>query len=110
MDDQDCRFVLLAGGVLGRTDDMMIIRGVKHFSQLRLNRSFEVFPEVLEYRLTAYKKGSMDELLVEVEDRLEKPERIINELQLRLGLRVEVKPVEIGTLPPLRIKRQEVCG
>lgn len=102
-DDQDGRFVLLAGGVLGRTDDMMIIRGVNIFPT-SIEQILRSFPEVLEYRLTAHKKGSMDELSVEVEDRLEQPARIIKELQLRLGLRVEVKTVPIGTLPRYELK------
>lgn len=104
-DDQDCRFVLLAGGVLGRTDDMMIIRGVNIFPT-SIEQILRSFPEVLEYRLTAYKKGSMDELSVEVEDRLEQPERIVKELQLRLGLRVEVKAVQLGSLPRYELKGQ----
>ncbi len=102
-DDQDCRFVLLAGGVLGRTDDMMIIRGVNLFPT-SIEQILRSFPEVLEYRLTAYKKGSMDEVTVEVEDRLEQPERIVKELQLRLGLRVDVKTVAIGSLPRYELK------
>lgn len=102
-DDQDCRFVLLAGGVLGRTDDMMIIRGVNIFPT-SIEQILRSFPEVLEYRLTAHKRGSMDELSVEVEDRLEQPERIVKELQLRLGLRVEVKTVPLGSLPRYELK------
>lgn len=102
-DDQDCRFVLLAGGVLGRTDDMMIIRGVNIFPT-SIEQILRSFPEVLEYRLTAFKKGPMDEMSVEVEDRLDQPERIIQELQLRLGLRVDVTSVEIGSLPRYELK------
>lgn len=102
-DDQECRFVLLAGGVLGRTDDMMIIRGVNIFPT-SIEQILRSFPEVLEYRLTAYKRGSMDEVTVEVEDRLNQPDRIVKELQLRLGLRVDVKTVEIGSLPRYELK------
>ena len=102
-DDQESRFVLLQGGVLGRTDDMMIIRGVNIFPT-SIEQILRSFPEVLEFRLTAYKRGSMDELKVEVEDRLNEPERIVSELQLRLGLRVDVETVEIGSLPRFELK------
>ncbi len=102
-DDQESRFVLLQGGVLGRTDDMMIIRGVNIFPS-SIEQILRSFPEVLEFRLIAYKKGSMDELRVEVEDRLNDPDRIIAELQLRLGLRVDVDTVEIGSLPRYELK------
>jgi len=93
-----CRFVLLEGGVLGRTDDMMIIRGVNIFPS-SIEQIVRTFPEVVEYRITATKSGVMDALMVEVEDRLGDPQRIAVELQLRLGLKVDVRLVESGSLP-----------
>ncbi|MBI2477683.1 MAG: phenylacetate--CoA ligase family protein [Planctomycetia bacterium] len=92
------RFVLLEGGVLGRTDDMMIIRGVNVFPS-SIEQILHSFPEVIEYRITATKDGEMDSLGIEVEDRLHEPARIAKELQLRLGLRIAVAAVEIGSLP-----------
>ena len=97
-DNQTCRFVLLNGGVLGRTDDMMVIRGVNVFPS-SIEQILRSFPEVIEYRMTVLKQGAMDHLLIEVEDRLEKPDRIETELRLRLGLRVEVVLVPMGSLP-----------
>lgn len=97
-DDQPCRFVLLQGGILGRSDDMLVIRGVNVFPS-SIEQILRSFPEVIEYRMTAYKQGAMDRLLVEVEDRLNQPARIQDELRLRLGLRVEVENVALGTLP-----------
>ena len=41
----------------------------------------------------------MDRLRIEVEDRLEQPDRLAGEFHLRLGLRVEVEAVPLGTLP-----------
>lgn len=92
------RFVFLEGGVLGRADDMMIIRGVNIFPS-SLEQILHSFPEVIEYRITATKDGEMDALRIEVEDRLKNPARIAQELQLRLGLRIDVANVEIGSLP-----------
>lgn len=97
-DDQACRFVLLQGGVLGRSDDMMVIRGVNIFPS-SVEQILRSFPEVIEYRMTVHKHGVMDRLLIEVEDRLSDPVRIQDELRLRLGLRIEVKSVQMGTLP-----------
>ena len=68
----DNRFVLLAGGVLGRADDMLIIRGVNIFPS-SVEQIIHGFPEIVEYRMTAHKQGSMDALTVEIEDRLECP-------------------------------------
>ena len=101
--DGSTEFVLLEGGVLGRTDDMMIIRGVNIFPT-SIEQILRSFPEIIEYRLTAFKQKQMDELLVEVEDRLAAPERVAKELQVRLGLRVDVKTVPIGTLPRFEAK------
>jgi phenylacetate-CoA ligase len=92
------RFVMLAGGVLGRTDDMLVVRGVNVFPS-GIDHILRSFPEVVEYRATVYKVSEMDNLRIEVEDRLAQPERIALEMKLRLGLRVEVEAVAAGSLP-----------
>jgi phenylacetate-CoA ligase len=101
--ESDCRFVFLEGGVLSRSDDMMIIRGVNIFPS-SVEQILRSFPEVVEYRLTAYKSGAMDGLVVEIEDRLEQPQRVARELQLRLGLKIQVDCVPLGTLPRFEAK------
>lgn len=102
-DESNSRFVLLEGGVLGRTDDMMIIRGVNVFPT-SIEQILRDFPEVDEYRMTAYRELAMDQLRIEVEDRLHQPGRIAAELHSRLGLRVEVTEVESGCLPRFEAK------
>ena len=62
------------------------------------------FPEIIEYRLTAFKEGSMDQLKIEIEDRLEEPQRVSRELKVRLGLRVDVLCVPVGSLPRFEAK------
>ncbi|MCA9261090.1 MAG: phenylacetate--CoA ligase family protein, partial [Planctomycetales bacterium] len=95
------RFVLLRGGVLGRADDMMVVRGVNIFPS-SIDEIVRSFPEVVEYRMTVRKRGEMDDVSVEVEDRLHDAERIAEELHMRLGLRVEVQCV-----PPMSLPRFE---
>ncbi|MDA0657535.1 MAG: AMP-binding protein [Planctomycetota bacterium] len=92
------RFVRLDGGVLGRIDDMLVIRGVNVFPSA-IAQILHSFPEVVEHRLLAHKKGEMDALAIEVEDRLEQPHRIADELMRRLGLKVQVRCVPLGSLP-----------
>ncbi len=92
------RFVLLEGGVLGRADDMHVIRGVNVFPS-SIDHVLRSFPEVVEYRTFVRRASAMDYLVVEVEDRLENAERIAEELQLRLGLRIDVILVPLGSLP-----------
>jgi phenylacetate-CoA ligase len=96
--DMENRFVLLEGGIVGRTDDMLTVRGVNVFPSA-LEQIIRSFPEVLEYQAVVRKIDAMDQIAIEVEDRLELPERIAEEVQLRLGLKVEVHCVALGTLP-----------
>jgi phenylacetate-CoA ligase len=94
----DNNFVFLEGGVLSRADDMMVIRGVNIFPS-SIEQILRSFPELIEYRMTVRKLGEMDHLVVEIEDRLNDPQRVAAELHLRLGLRVEVQTVPLGSLP-----------
>jgi len=64
--DGDCNFVRLEGGVLGRADDMLVVRGVNIFPS-SIEAIVHSFPEVKEYRLLVTKRGSMDELTLEIE-------------------------------------------
>lgn len=77
---------------------MMVIRGVNVFPS-SVEQILRSFPELIEYRMTARKLGEMDQLVVEIEDRLDQPDRVATELRLRLGLRVDVSAVPLGTLP-----------
>lgn len=101
--EHDNTWVYLKGGVLGRVDDMLIIRGVNIFPS-SIEQILRSFPEVVEYRMTAMKLGHLDSLKIEVEDRLEQPQRIAQELQVRLNLKVEVAAVPIGSLPRFEMK------
>jgi phenylacetate-CoA ligase len=98
------RFVLLEGGVLGRADDMAIVRGVNIFPSA-IDQILRSFPEVVEYRATVGKRGELDELCIEVEDRLAEPWRIAEEFNLRLGLKVEIR-----LAPPFSLPRFEGKG
>jgi phenylacetate-CoA ligase len=101
----DNHFVHLPGGVLGRVDDMMIVRGVNIFPSA-VEEILHEFPEIVEYRLTVIKQGEMDALALEIEDTLGEPQRIARQLQLRLGLQIDVRTVPAGTLPRFELKGQ----
>lgn len=92
------RFVRLEGGVLGRTDDMLIVRGVNVFPS-SIEQIVRSFPEVVEFRAIIDRDLQLDRMTIEIEDRLDEPERVARELQLRLGLSVEVRTVPLGSLP-----------
>lgn len=97
-DSGPSRFVFLEGGILGRADDMLIIRGMNVYPTA-IEQILHTFPEVVEHRITARKHGAMDELLIEVEDHLQQPARIAEELRLKLGLKIDVRCVPTMSLP-----------
>lgn len=97
-------FVLLDGGVLGRADDMVIVRGVNVFPS-SIEAILRDCADIGEFQITASKNGEMDELAVHVEAISPKRCEEIGELfQSRLGLRVAIDPVEAGTLPRFEAK------
>lgn len=98
-----CGFVRLVGGVVGRCDDMLTIRGMNIFPA-SIDAVLRSIDSVLEYRVTVERPLAMDQLRIELEDRSEQPERIATELHRRLGLRIEVVSVPIGSLPRFEAK------
>jgi phenylacetate-CoA ligase len=102
-----CPWVRLDGGVLGRTDDMLIVRGVNVFPGA-IDDIVRSFPEIVEYRLTVANRDSLDTMLLEIEDHLDDPGRVAMELQLRLGLRVEVVVAPLGSLPRFEGKGRRI--
>ncbi len=102
-----CPWVRLDGGVLGRVDDMLIIRGVNVFPGA-IDDIVRSFPEIVEYRLTVANRDSLDTMLLEIEDHLDDPGRVAMELQLRLGLRVEVMVAPLGSLPRFESKGRRI--
>ncbi len=99
--------VRLSGGILGRTDDMLVVRGVNIFPSA-VDGILRSFPEVVEYRLTVDSRERLDHLAVEIEDQLHAPARVADELRLRLGLRIDVSEVPLGSLPRFEGKGRRV--
>lgn len=98
------RFVRLDGGVLGRIDDMVVIRGVNIFPA-SIESILQSHPDVTEYRITAIREGAMDELRVEAENLDQSSlDGLTDELQSRLGLRVPVVSVAENSLPRFEAK------
>jgi len=93
----------LPGGILGRLDDMAIVRGVNVYPAA-LDSIVRGIPEIGEYRATLDTRSALSELLLEVEA----PESAARELETRLhrslSLRVPVRTVPTGTLPRFELK------
>jgi phenylacetate-CoA ligase len=102
-------FLLLQGGVLGRVDDMLIVRGVNVFPSAIENVMRE-FPEVEEFRVEIYEKEAMKEIKLVVEPHSDQSsvvglaERVSQRVRERIGLRSRVELVAPGTLPRFELK------
>ena len=70
----------------------------------RLSKSSASFPEVDEYRLTAFRSGAMDQLKIDIESSKDLKDALIEQLQIRLGLRVNVETVAKDSLPRFEAK------
>jgi phenylacetate-CoA ligase len=101
----------LDGGILGRSDDMVVVRGVNVYPSL-VEEIVRGYPEVVEYRVQLDCRNAMPELLVEVEtettgpgvDSL--PGRLEQLFQTALNLRVPVVLLPPGSLPRFEMKAQ----
>jgi len=100
-------FLLLPGGVLGRVDDMLIVRGVNVYPSALAN-ILHRFPEVKEYRVIVTSEGPMDEIALQVECPAYLTLAIADELHIALNLRVPIETVEPGTLPRFELKARRV--
>jgi len=90
----------LPGGIVGRTDDMAIIRGMNVYPSA-IEEAVRSVSGSGEFRITFYTEpGGMDEIKLEVE--LEEgggARRLQETMRQQLGLRVRVVPVAPGLLP-----------
>jgi len=103
-------YKLLAGGVIGRTDNMIIVRGINIYPSSVEAIVREIIP-TNEVRLIFSRVEGMDELEVEVElrqDELETLETLKTLFRQRLALRVPVRPVEPGSLPRFQLKARRI--
>ena len=105
----DNRFVVLQGGVLGRADDMMIVRGVNIFPS-SVEQIIHSFPEIVEYRMLVHKQGAMDALTIEIEDRLERSAARGRGTPFAAGTARGGQSRAPGKLAPLRRQRQTIHG
>jgi phenylacetate-CoA ligase len=100
----------LEGGILGRTDDMIHLRG-NNFYPSALEAVIHRFPEVAEYRVEVDRTGPLAALRVEIE--AAEPgqglaERVGRAIRDEFMFRAEVRTVPPGTLPRFDMKARRV--
>ncbi len=95
---------VLEGGILGRADDMLVVRGVNIFPSA-VDAVVRAFPEVAEYRVHVTRNGEMTELSIEVESDDENiAARVAAKFIEAFTLRIPVTRVVSGTLPRFELK------
>lgn len=98
----------LEGGIVGRSDDMVVVRGVKVYPGL-IDELVRGFPEIGEYRVHLCCRGALTELSLEVEapgSGESLAPRVAERLQRTLNLRVPVRVAAAGSLPRFEMKAQ----
>jgi phenylacetate-CoA ligase len=101
----------LEGGILGRSDDMVVVRGVNVYPSL-VEEIVRAFPEVTEYRVLLDRRRPMAELSLEVEPAHPSPAvetlppRLEEAFRTALNIRVPVKLLPAGSLPRFEMKAQ----
>ena len=104
-------FARLPGGILGRGDDMVVVRGVNIFPSA-IEGVLREFPEVSEFRIEVFSERSMTELKVLLDPRPgangDLAARVASRLSDRLLLRVPCELVEAGSLPRFELKARRL--
>jgi phenylacetate-CoA ligase len=102
-------FILLEGGVLGRADDMIIVRGVNVFPSAVENVLRE-FPEIEEFRVEITAREALQEIRLILEPAAnvtalqDLAGRVGQRMRERIGLRPQVELAAHGALPRFELK------
>ena len=104
-------FVRMDGGIIGRLDQMLVVRGVNIFPS-SLEAIVRLFPAVQEFAVTVDRIGNMDEIQISAEVSDQNPQNVLNsirrEMSQRLGLRVEMLLAADGSLPRFELKAKRI--
>ncbi|MBI3941060.1 MAG: AMP-binding protein [Acidobacteria bacterium] len=102
------------GGVLGRVDDMITVRGVNVFPS-GVENVLRGFPEIEEFEIEVFKERHMDELVIRIElkaglspDADPLAALVQNKVRAQLGIRARVSIAEKGSLPRYELKARRI--
>jgi len=103
-------------GILGRTDDMKLIRGTNVFPSA-IEGVVRRFEAIREFQIVLWKKNYIDEVTVKLEPLPETPPDVQNKLSADIGrelseahegLRFNIEIVGPGTLPTFELKSKRL--
>ncbi len=101
----------LPGGILGRVDEMLTIRG-NNFYPSALEDVIRSLPGVAEFRIRLREERAMQQIAIEIEPQADLSEvamdRLLNELEeairRRFHFRADIRKVGLGELPRFEMK------
>jgi phenylacetate-CoA ligase len=98
----------IKGGVLGRADDMLIVRGVNLYPSA-IDNLLRALPSIIEYEVEIRRVAGMDDLLLKIETQDREPfsqvrKAVLRAFRSRLNIRVSVEQAVRGTLPRYEFK------
>ena len=102
-------FIKVIGGIQGRVDDMFTVRGVNLYPS-QVEDIVRRHPEVTEFVIERRRERQMDEvsLLIEPAGDDFSTERLEADLRQALGVRLDCRVVERGTLPRSELKAKRI--
>jgi phenylacetate-CoA ligase len=93
----------LRGGVLSRTDDMIVIRGI-NIHPSSIDAIVRSFPDITEYQVEIDQRPALSEINLTVESTPDTASALAQKLRSLFTLRIPVKAVTPGTLPTFEVK------
>lgn len=98
----------IKGGVLGRADDMLIVRGINLYPSA-IDNLLRGLPSIIEYQVEIRRVAGMDDLLLKIEIRDNEPfpkveQSVLAAFRSQLNIRVSVEQAARGSLPRYEFK------
>ncbi len=100
---EDPAAFVLAGGILGRVDDMVIVRGVNLYPAA-VDAAIRSFGDVREYQVEIDKRHTLPEVRIRFESDAARDAEFAAHLRSTFQIRIEVEKVTAGTLPVFEFK------
>jgi phenylacetate-CoA ligase len=102
------RMARIRGGVLGRADDMLIVRGVNLYPSA-IDNLLRGLPSIIEYEVEIRRRSGMDDLLLKLEIPDSEPfseaeQVVLAAFRSQLNIRVSVEQAARGSLPRYELK------
>lgn len=99
----------LEGGIIGRADDMVVVRGVNLYPSA-VDAVVRAVPEIVEYRVEVSRRGALTKVALQVEGGQAAAEKLTAALTSAFSLRIPVECVARGTLPRFEMKARRWVG